>query len=189
MVQTEPAATTRTPTPPPLRRVSILPAAAVLGIAVLTLVLFGFLNIIASPRTTTTTLPVILGGLQPERSAIFHSWTSGELVPSNIASALIVPRGTRLLSTVQVGGDAFDHEDRLVVDAPRSRLLGFYRSHLVALGWSVISTGVAASGGDEILFQKGGTDSFYWEAGVVATAPSSSTTPFTLRLFQVADFS
>ena len=34
------------------------------------------------------------------------------------------------------GGDDFDHEDRLVVDAPRSRLLGFYRSHLVALGWS-----------------------------------------------------
>ena len=40
-----------------------------------------------------------------------------------------------------------------------------------------------------MLFQKAGTDSFYWEAGVVATAPSSSTTPFTLRLFQVADFS
>ena len=73
--------------------------------------------------------------------------------------------------------------------ATRARLLGFYRSHYVGLGWTVISTGPAAGGGDEILFQKGGGDGFYWEAGVSATAPSSTTTPFTLRLFQVADYS
>jgi hypothetical protein len=190
VVQTEPA-TTRAPTPPPVRRVSILPAAAVLGVAVLTLLLFGFLNLVASPRTTTTTQPVVVGGLRAEKTAIFGSWTSHGLVPSNVATALLVPRGARLLSAVGVGGgqDAFDREDRLVVAAPRSRLLGFYRSHLVGLGWSVISPSGTAGGGDEILFQKGGSDGFYWEAGVVATAPTPRSTPYTLRLFQVADFS
>lgn len=190
MVQTEPAAT-RVPAPPPTRRVSILPAAAVLGVAVLTLLVFGFLNLVASPRTTTTTQPVIFGGLSVGRTTIFNTWTASGVVPANVASALIVPRGARLLSTVAVGGgqDAFDREDRLVVAAPRSRLLGFYRTHLLASGWTVISTSGTAGGGVELLFQKGGTDGFYWEAGVVAAAPSARTTPYTLRLFQVADFS
>jgi hypothetical protein len=190
VVQTESAAT-HVPTPPPVRRVSILPAAAVLGIAVLTLVLFGLLNLVASPRTTTTTLPVVLGGLPIEKTAIFRSWIEPGLVPADIASALVVPRGARLLSTVGVGGgaDGFDHEVRLVVAAPRSRLLGFYREHFEGLGWSLISTGGTSSGGDELLFQKGGSDGFYWEAGVNAAEPSTTTTPYTLRLFQVADFS
>jgi hypothetical protein len=190
VVQTEPVAR-RAPTPPPVRRVSILPAAAVLGLAVVTLVLFGLLNLVASPRTTTTTLPVVLGGIPIEKTAIFRSWTEPGLVPANIASALVLPRGARLLSTVGVGGgeDGFDHEDRLVIVAPRARLLGFYRAHFVGLGWALISTSGTSGGGDELLFQKGGTDGFYWEAGVNATEPSTITTPFTLRLFQVADFS
>jgi hypothetical protein len=190
VVQTEPAAT-RVPTPPPVRRVSILPAAAVLGVAVLTLLVFGFLNLVASPRTTTTTQPVVLGALPKGRTTMFRSWTSGGVVPADVASALIVPRGARLLSTVGVGGgqDAFDHEVRLLVAAPRARLLGFYRSHFVALGWSVISTSGTAGGGAQLLFQKGGTDGFYWEAGVTASAPTAASTPYTLRLFQVADFS
>ena len=190
MVQTEPVAT-RAPTPPPAGCSRGGPAAAVLGVAVLTLALFGFLNLVASSTTTPTTLPIVVGALPVGRTTIFATWTSGGLVPMDVASSLLVPRGTRLLSTVDVGGgaDAFDHEVRLVVHAPRARLLGFYRSHFLGLGWKGISSSGTAGGGDQLLFQKGAADGFYWEAGVTATSPSPSTTPYTFRLFQVAGFS
>jgi hypothetical protein len=182
---------TRSPAPPPIHRVSILPAAAVLGVAVATLVLFTALNFIASPRTATTTQPDVVGSLPIGTTHAFAPWLAYDIVPANVASALIVPRGTRYLSAVDVGGaqEDFDSEARFVVHAPRARLLGFYRSHYVGLGWSVISASPAAGGADQLLFQRGGSDGFYWEAGVTATAPSATTTPFTLRLFQVADYS
>jgi hypothetical protein len=191
VVQTEPPAT-RTPTPPPARTVSIVPAAAVLGLAVLMLVVFGVMNMIASSSTTPTTGPTILGGLPAGRTAAFVAWERSGDLPPNIASALLVPATTRVLGAVTTGGGGpgqFDREDRFVVVAPRSRVLGFYRTNLTARGWSVISTSGTTGGSAQVLFQKAGSDGVYWESGVTATASSAASTAFTFRLFQVDDFS
>jgi len=191
VVQTE--APTATPKPPPARTVSILPAAAVLGLAVVTLVVFGLMNMIGSQTTTPTTQPAFLGGLAAGRTSAFTSWVGSGALPPDVASALLVPVGTRLLGAVDTGGGGtgqFDREDRFVVGAPRARLLGFYRSNLVARGWSVISTSGTAAGSAQVLFQKAGSDGVYWESGVTASASTSArTTPYTFRLFQVSDFS
>jgi len=191
VVQTDQPAT-RTPTPPPARTVSILPAAAVLGVAVLTLVVFGLMNMIGASSTTPTTQPTFLGGLHGTRSAVFVRWASSGAVPSDVASALLVPVGTRVLGAVETGGGGtgqFDREDRFVVTAPRAQVLGFYRSDLLSQGWSVTSTSGTAKGSAEVLFQKAGSDGVYWESGVTATTSGRASTAFTFRLFQVSDFS
>lgn len=191
MVQAQPT-TARAPTPPPARTVSILPAAAVLVVAVLTLTVFGLANMIGGSTTTSTTLPTIVGGLPMGTTPLFRTWSGSGAIPGNVATALIAPAGARVLGAVTIGGGGagqFDREDRLVVDAPRARLLGFYRSNLVARGWKVISENGTPHGGAEVLFQKAGTDGFYWEAGVDASAPTRAVVPYTFRLFQVSDFS
>jgi hypothetical protein len=191
VVTTEPKRA-RAPTPPPARTVSILPAAAVLGIAVLTLGIFGVMNMVASSTTTATTAPTILGGLPLGRPTAFAPWVRSGALPSNVATALIVPAATRELGAVTTGGGGtgeFDREDRFVAAAPRARLLGFYRSNLVGRGWSVISTSGTQGGTAQVLFQKAGSDGVYWEAGVTARATSPTSTPYTFRLFQVSDFS
>lgn len=191
MVQAQPT-TVRPPTPPPVRSVSILPAAAVLGVALLTLLVFGLANTIGGSTTTSTTLPIVVGGLPMGSTPLFGTWTQTGAIPGNVTSALIAPAGARLIGAVTTGGGGagqFDAEDRLVVDASRERLLGFYRSNLVARGWKVISESGTPHGGAELLFQKAGTDGFYWEAGVNALAPSRAVTPYTFRMFQVSDFS
>ena len=191
MVQAQPT-TARAPTPPPARTVSILPAAAVLVVAVLTLTVFGLSNMIGGSTTTSTTLPTIVGGLPMGATPLFGAWTRSGAIAGNVVTALIAPEGARVLGAVATGGGGagqFDREDRLVVDAPRARLLGFYRSNLVALGWKVISESGTPHGGAQVLFQKAGTDGFYWEAGVSAFAPARAVTPYTFRLFQVSDFS
>lgn len=191
MVATEQPAT-RVPTPPPARTVSILPAAAVLGIAVLTLVVFGLMNMIGSTSTTPTTEPTILGGLHLGTTTAFDPWIATGALPADVTSALLVPAATRVLGAVSTGGGGtgqFDREDRFVVAAPRARLLGFYEANLVARGWSVISTSGTAHGSAEVLFQKAGSDGVYWEAGVIARASPPSSTAYTFRLFQVSDFS
>jgi hypothetical protein len=192
VVRTEPTPTptpTRTPTPPPARTVSILPAAAILGLAIVTLVVFGLMNMIGSQSTTPTTTPTILGGWPRGHTTAFVPWLRSGAMPSDVASALLVPRGTRLLGTVETGGGQFDREDRFVAAVPRARVLGFYRSHLTALLWSVISTSASAGGSAQLLFQKAGTDGFYWEAGITATTTTSGSTAYTFRVFQVSDFS
>ncbi|HEV3212757.1 MAG TPA: hypothetical protein VGZ03_05100 [Acidimicrobiales bacterium] len=191
MVQSETAAR-RAPTPPPARTVSIVPAAAVLGIAVLTLGVFGLLNAFASSSTTSTTAPTIYGGLALGRTTAFAPWTRSGALPADVASALLVPAGARALGAVTTGGGGagqFDREDRFVVAAPRARLLGFYRSNLIARGWAVISTSGTATGSAEVLFQKAGSDGVYWEAGVTASAATPTSATYTFRLFQVSDFS
>jgi hypothetical protein len=184
------------PLPPPSRRVSILPAASVLGLAVFTLVIFSVMNAFDSSTVAPTTAPVIVGGLQPASaatdSALFSKAVQDGVPPVDIASALIAPRGAVWLHNLNTGGQALGGYDRatsLSVAAPSSRLFGFYRSHLQALGWTQYSAGAAPGGGDELLFQKGGSDGWYWEAGVIARAITSGKTTFTLRLFQAAESS
>jgi hypothetical protein len=181
--------------PPPSRRVSILPAAVVLLVAVGMLSVFVLLNVVGTTTTTPTTVPTVLGGLPVSHAAsaaAFRGWVQGGDPPADVASALLAPRGAVRVDAVNTGGTSsggnYDLENRLTVPAARARLLGFYRSHLEALGWSLYSVSGGA-GGATLLFQRAGGDGFYWEAGVVAQATSPTTTTYTFRLFQVTDLS
>ncbi len=180
----------RLPLTPPSRQFSILPAAAVLILAVITLGSFAIVDFIASPSTTATTIPnIVVGGLKNDLSTtVFTGWRVDELPPGNIASALIAPVGTTFVGAVNTGGSAIDYdmENRLSIAVPVDKLLGFYRSNLEALGWKVISSGAAPTGGIELLFQKAGSTD-YWEAGVVAQATPGGRTSYTFRLFDVTD--
>ncbi len=183
------AAAPRTPAPPRARNVSILPAMAVLIVAVGTLGLFGLLNVVTSGTTTATTLPFIIGTL-PKGNGLFAHAVQDGVPPPNIASAFIDPAGTRRIGVVTTGGGGtgdYDLEYVLRVKAPRARLLGFYREDLEALGWNLFSVSGGTSA--HLLFQKAGTDGNYWDAGVVATATSPIVTTYTFKLFQFDDFS
>lgn len=184
----------RAPVLPPVRSFSILPAAAVLILAVGTLLSFVIIDWVVSPNTTTTTVPVVLGGLRIGSAATSHAafadfYEAGE-PPANIAGALIVPTGTTRITTDDTGGGGpGDYDDEVtlgVADAP-ARVLGFYRSNLVARGWSLFSSGTSPTGSPELLFSKNGDDGFQWEAGVVVASSSAAHASYTFRLLQVSD--
>ena len=193
MVSTD--APVASPVAPPNRRTSILPAAVVLGLAVLMLVLFGLMNMIGSTSTTPTTTPVILGGLRADPTAaarIFAGWAAGGVPPANVTAGLVAPEGARRVAVVRTGGGGpdsanYDLENRIVVDAPRARLLGFYRTTLEGKGWKLFSK--SGNGPNAtLLFQRAGTDGFYCEVGVTAAGTGAGTT-YTFRLLQVGDYS
>ncbi len=180
--------------PPPSNTVSILPALAVLVIAVVTLGIFGLINLIDT-STTTIGAPVdVVGGLPVDtHPTVFTGWVVDGSPPSNITTGMIVPVGTTYLTGVAVGGGGaggYDREVRLSINAPRAQLLGFYHAELQADGWNQFSSGHAQAGGAELLFLKAGSDGWYWEIGVVATSTGparSPTTRFTYRLYQASD--
>jgi hypothetical protein len=182
----------RPPSAPPSRNTSIVPAACVLGLAVVTLVVFGLMNMIGSAAIAPTTLPAIVGGAAVDTSSkIFSTWPQGGEPPSDITPALVVPVGARFLANLTTGGSSsdFDREIRIAVAGlSRANVLGFYRSRFEALGWHLYSTSSNANS-VELLFQKGGSDGFYWEAGVNVTSTSPTSATYTYRLFQVSDFS
>ena len=188
-----PAADRSALAPPPSHTVSILPAAVVLILAVAMLFIFGFINFVDSPVTTATTQPIVLGGLANDpHTQVFAGFVGQGVPPGDIATSLIAPARTTAIGVVATGGGGvanYDREVRLSVDAPRSRLLGFYRSNLEARGWRLFSTGTASGGGAELLFQKAGTDGWYWESGVVAQPTRRGATVFIYRLLQASDFS
>ncbi len=70
-------------------------------------------------------------------------------------------------------------------------MVALYRKLLPHLGWQVIyfGTGAQRDGqGTEVLAKHGSGDGYYWEVGaVVSPTTSTSTTPFSLELFQLPD--
>jgi hypothetical protein len=177
--------------PPRVRPFSILPAAAVLVLAVLTLASFAVVDLWVSPSTTPTTLPaVVVGALRLDPTTpVFAGWVSDGNPPADISTGLIAPEGTVYVATVSTGGDPadFDNEVRLSVPAPESQLLGFYKANLAARGWQLFSKGAAPTGGDELIFEKGGNNGDYWDLGVIAQTTRARRTAYTLRLFDVGD--
>jgi hypothetical protein len=176
--------------PPRTHPVSIWPATIVLAVALGTLGIFTVINLLDSNPTATPAAPVILGGLPVGSRAVFTGFVAGGGPPPDVASALLAPTTTSAIGAVATGGGAvgnYDEAIRLRVVAPRAQLLGFYRSHLEALGWSLFSTRIGGHGDAELLFQKAGSDSWYWELGVIASPTHAGATAYTYRLFQASD--
>ena len=178
------------PKPPLTTTTSILPAAAVLGVAVLMLAIFMFINLVTDQGvSTTTTIPVIVGGVSVDHSStLLANCESPGTLPSNIVGGVIVPVTTRSRGPFQMpnsGAGDFDCYRPLATASSASALLGFYRAQLEARGWALFSSG-ASNGAPQYLFQKAGSDTFYWIIGITVDTGASSTTStaWTFRIYQ-----
>jgi hypothetical protein len=167
---------------------SIWPAAAVLGIAVVMLVVFMIINAASDQGvTTTTTVPTVVGGLvkAPNADALTYCRTTSE-IPSNIVGAFVVPANTTIEPGSNIpnsGAGDYDCYQPLSTATTSGSLLAFYATQLEARGWSLFSRG-ASNGEPQSLFQKGGTDGFYWVVGVTVNSASNGRVHWTYRIYQ-----
>jgi hypothetical protein len=180
------------PKPPLTTTTSLWPAAAVLGLAVVMLVIFMIINLATNQgitKETTTTVPFVVGGLQRDAkpvAALTYCLQSAE-VPSNIASAFVFPVGTSPrpgANTPNSGAGDFDcFEPMITSHANSSALINFFNAQLGIRGWNLFSRG-ASNGAGQSLFQKAGNDGFYWVVGVTVTKSNASSVEWTYRIFQ-----
>jgi hypothetical protein len=175
--------------PPLTTTTSIWPAAAVLILAVIMLVVFMVINIISNQgvSVTSTTVPVVVGALRTDAaSTVLRDCQQPANPPSNIASALIVPVTTHSVGPPvmpNAGAGDFDCHRPLATQASAGSLLSYYAAHLEALGWSLFSKG-SSSGSPQSLFQKGGSDGFYWIVGITVNSSSKSSSTWTYKIYQ-----
>ena len=180
------------PKPPLTTTTSIKPAASVLVIAVVLLAFFLVVNIVTSPRTaSTTTIPIIVGGLDVDSaSQLPNSCELPGNPPSDIRSSLLVPTNTTQTQPAKWKGQGpggFDCTLNLSNPASDSELLGFYKSQLEARGWKLFSQNSAVGTGmPQFLFQKAGSDTFYWILGITIVDHSEGRTTYSERLYQGA---
>ena len=167
---------------------SIWPAAAVLGIAVAMLAVFILINAVADQGvTTTTTVPIVVGGLAkaPNADALSYCRHTSE-IPANIEGAFVVPVTTVPAPGANIpnaGAGDFDCYQPLTTTASSGSLLAFYATQLEARGWGLFSHG-ASNGKPQSLFQKAGTDGFYWVVGVTVNTSTNGTLHWTYRIYQ-----
>ena len=174
--------------PPLTTTTSILPAMIVVAVAVLTLGIFLVINVVTSQRVTTTTTPVaIVGGLALDpRNLSLHACEQAGSPPGNIIGALVLPVHTTPAGTaIHANGGAGDYDclRHFTSAANAGEVLGFYRARLESQGWSLFSSG-SAHAIAQLLFQKAGSDTFYWVVGVTINSSSSSATSWTYRIYQ-----
>jgi hypothetical protein len=171
---------------------SIWPAAAVLGIAVVMLVIFMVINLVADQgvATTTTTVPTVVGGLQSEPSGtLLSNCKQPGNPPSNIDDAFLLPVTTRAngpFNLPNAGAGDFDCLRSFITQASPAELLGYYSTQLEARGWALFSTG-SSKGSPQDLFQKAGADTFYWVVGITVNSTKSGSTNWTFRIYQVSE--
>jgi hypothetical protein len=180
------------PKPPLTTTTSIWPAAAVLGLAVVMLLVFMVINLATSEgvtKETTTTIPVIVGGLRRDVNpgASLRYCLQSEEVPSNIDDAFIVPVNTSTrpgANTPNLGAGEFDCiQPMLTARTSAKELIAFFNAQLGARGWNLFSRG-SANGDSQSLFQKAGDDGFYWEVGVTVTKTSAAGVDWTFEIYQ-----
>ncbi|MDE3065795.1 MAG: hypothetical protein KGJ36_08990, partial [Acidobacteriota bacterium] len=174
--------------PPLTTTTSILPAAAVLGVAVLMLAAFLIVNFVANPRVTSTTspVPIVVGGLPTQAGHLLAGCQQPGNPPADIAAALVVPQGTATTGPVQranSGAGDYDCRQALATSATPGRLLGYYDALLPTRGWDLFSRGTS-NGNAQLLFQKAGSDTFYWVVGVTIVRTGATTTYWTYRIYQ-----
>ena len=190
----ESSETAEVPRAPLTTTTSLWPAAAILIMAVVMLGVFLAVDFITNKGVvpTPTTLPVVVGTLSRDThpTAALKYCLQSEEVPSNLNSAFIVPVNTEPRSganTPDLGAGEFDCiEPMKTTQASGGEVIKFFNAQLEARGWSLFST--AASNGDpQSLFQKAGSDGFYWEIGVTINKSTSSSTNWTFEIYQNSD--
>ncbi|NNN02149.1 MAG: hypothetical protein HKL86_09995 [Acidimicrobiaceae bacterium] len=168
---------------------SIWPAAAILITGAVMLAVFMVINLVADQGVTptTTTVPVVVGGLAVAPSTQVLSLCShNNNMPSNISGVFLVPLKTSRSAPGRIpnaGAGDFDCYQPLHTAASAADLLGFYAAQLESRGWNLFSTG-SSNGNPESLFQKAGNDGFYWVVGITVTSSSASSSNWTFRIYQ-----
>jgi hypothetical protein len=139
-----------------------------------------------------TTLPVVVGGLSRDLTptpALKYCLQSEE-VPANIDSAFVVPDNTvprTGANTPDLGAGEYDCiEPMTTTNATSEQIISFFDAQLGARGWSLFSKG-ASNGDPQSLFQKAGSDGFYWEIGVTVTKSTASHVDWKFEIYQNSD--
>ncbi len=175
------------PKPPLTTTTSIWPAAAVLILGVVMLGVFLLINSVSDQSvTTTTTIPIVVGGLSSESSSLLSGCKQPDNPPANIESAMVLPEATRAIGSFVLPNDGagdYDCYRDFATRAPADKVLGYYSAELVARGWSLFSQG-APNGDPEDLFQKAGSDTFYWVIGITVTSRDANSCDWTYRIYQ-----
>jgi len=181
-----------TPQPPLTTTTSMKPAAVVLGIAVFVLIFFTTINIVANPTVnSTTTIPIVVGALPiDETSTVLQGCQLPDNPPADISNALLVAKFSSASSAMRwrgKGPGGFDCARDITTAASSSEVLSFYKSHLEARGWKLFSQGGGYhSKKPQMLFQRSGSDTFYWILGVSVIRSDAHATTFTFRIYQGA---
>ncbi len=175
------------------------PAFVVLALAVVILVVgFTASAIVTSAPTTLTIRSLRLKDgtvvpVQPGASALKPIETLGQ-PPPDILASLAVPTGTRTVSSTNSAGGASQYNETIDMESPLdgAELHAFFTAEFATLGWMTDHNGADPGQPQniEVLAEKGSTDGYYWECGVVIS-PESATgaTPFALTIFEVPDSS
>lgn len=175
------------PKPPLTTTTSIWPAAAVLILGVVMLAVFLLVNAVSDQGVTTpTTIPVVVGGLNTESSHLLAGCKQPGTPPSNVVPALIVPETTKSDGPVTLpseGAGDFACSRSFVSDVTPGELLGYYSAQLKAMGWNLFSQG-ASNGSPQDLFQKAGSDTFYWVVGVTVNSSKAASSHWTYQIYQ-----
>lgn len=176
------------PRPPLTTTTSIKPAMTVVVVALLTLITFGIIDVATGQSVAPPSTVVVVGGLaiQPH-STVMKGCETDSVIPGNVISAYIVPVHARDDGAADVetsAADAYECSQEITAPYPQSEILGFYLAEYKALGWDAYSQGPSPHGGQEALFDIEGTDTFYWEGGVVINSTSATSTSWTLTFFQ-----
>jgi hypothetical protein len=147
----------------------------------------------------------------PARPLLKAIITAGQ-PPDDLLNAIAVPRGATPVpsSVINRGVESYDQSLRFEVPASQQNVISFFRAQLPAQHWKRLSQGPTGTGGTQylILAQHPASDGLEWDIGVTvaptffssptappgsaapgsaATAPSSDTTSFSLRLYSVSD--
>lgn len=186
------------PAAEPVARLS-LKSPAVIVLAIALVILIGGITASALATGGSTTLQLhsvtLADGtvvhLEPALQALRPVETDGN-PPADILAALAVPAGARTTGSLNTdqGTTQFDRTVDFTSTLPAFRVQDFYQVVFKQLGWKLMANGPDANqaGSTQLLAKRGSNDGFYWEAGVVVSPTTSAgVTPFTLRLFQVAD--
>ncbi len=186
---------------------SLRPAAIVLGLAVLIVVLGGVVALLGSSSAHAPSpqagiaVPGVPFTAVPAATVLAHIESNQE-PPLDILHALTVPAVARFegSSDADADVDQFDRSVTLAVPATTTSVALFYRKELPAGHWSMQFDGRAGHS-LELIAQRNGSDGYQWRVAVVITTVNPALTPalagysqtsastLVLTLYQVGDAS
>lgn len=168
-------------------------------VALIVLATFIVINSLDSPglSSSASTIPALkkVSGLVAAQQSPFTPYVENGEPPPDILASVVIPEATTTPSVVKNQGEATSYDRTISFSSPASAaaLYSFFHQEMTAHGWKIFSTGAPVhQHGVEVLSQKAGSDSWYWEQGVVIspttfTSAGSQSTKVTLRLYQASD--
>lgn len=163
----------------------------ILGLAVVMIGVFLLVDFATNKGVVTvpTTIPTVVGGLplDAKPAPALQYCLQSEEVPSNLNNAFIVPKNTVPepgANTPDLGAGEYDcFEPMATSHATSNQLVSFFDTQLGARGWDLFSR-TAINGEPQSLFQKAGSDGFYWELGITVTKSTAAKVYWKFTIYQ-----